>query len=146
MLNTIGLCYNGIGLYNINTYLCDEAMILLFTFCAISCPYEYAHKIWMGFKHFFLQTTNWINDEIELWHDMTLLDFNGLMATQPQKLPPRHSRHVSPDQVTWRQLISCTVKSNISSTKSQNLNVCRLVLQLSLPNPMKPGVKSRMKM
>ena len=35
---------------------------------------------------------------------------------------------------------------NISRTKSPNLNVSRLVLQLSLPNPMKPGVKSRMKM
>ena len=36
--------------------------------------------------------------------------------------------------------------SNISGTKSPNLNVSRLVLQLSLPNPMKPSVKSRMKM
>ena len=36
--------------------------------------------------------------------------------------------------------------SNISRTKSPDLNVSRLVLQLSLPNPMKPGVKSRMKM
>ena len=36
--------------------------------------------------------------------------------------------------------------SNISRTKSQNLNVSRLVLQLSLPNPLKPGIKSRMKM
>ena len=36
--------------------------------------------------------------------------------------------------------------SNIRRTKSLNLNVSRLVLQLSLPNPMKPGVKSRMKM
>ena len=36
--------------------------------------------------------------------------------------------------------------SNIRRTKSQNLNVSRLVLQLSLSNPMKPGVKSRMKM
>ena len=36
--------------------------------------------------------------------------------------------------------------SNIKGTKSQNLNVSRLILQLSLPNPMKPGVKSRMKM
>ena len=36
--------------------------------------------------------------------------------------------------------------SNISRIKSQNLNVSRLVLQLSLPNPLKPGVKSRMKM
>ena len=36
--------------------------------------------------------------------------------------------------------------SNISRTKSPNLNVSRLVLQLCLPNPMKSGVKSRMKM
>ena len=36
--------------------------------------------------------------------------------------------------------------SNISSTKSHHLNVSRLVLQLSMPNPLKPDVKSRMKM
>ena len=36
--------------------------------------------------------------------------------------------------------------SNISRTQSQNTKVSRLVLQLSLPNPLKPGVKLRMKM
>ena len=36
--------------------------------------------------------------------------------------------------------------SNIRHTKSQNLNDSRLVLLLSLPNPLKPSVKSRMKM
>ena len=36
--------------------------------------------------------------------------------------------------------------SNIRCTKSPNLNVSRLVLQLPLPNPMKLGFKSRMKM
>ena len=36
--------------------------------------------------------------------------------------------------------------SNIRRTKSQNLNVSGLVVQLSSPNPMKPGVQSRMKM
>ena len=36
--------------------------------------------------------------------------------------------------------------SNISCTKSQYLNVFCLVLQLSLPNPLKPRVKPRMKM
>ena len=36
--------------------------------------------------------------------------------------------------------------SNIRCTQSQNINVSRLVLQLSLPNPLKPGVKVRMKM
>ena len=35
--------------------------------------------------------------------------------------------------------------SNIRCTKSQNLNVSCLVLQLSLRNLLKPGVKSRMK-
>ena len=35
--------------------------------------------------------------------------------------------------------------SNISHTKSQNLNDSCLVLQLCVPNPLKPGVKSRMK-
>ena len=35
--------------------------------------------------------------------------------------------------------------SDISRTKSQNLNVSRLVLQLSLPNTLNPGVKSKMK-
>ena len=34
---------------------------------------------------------------------------------------------------------------SISCTKSHNLNVSNLVLQLSLFNPLKPGVKSRMK-
>ena len=36
--------------------------------------------------------------------------------------------------------------SCISRTKYQNLNVSHLILQLSLPDPLKPGVKSSMKM
>ena len=36
--------------------------------------------------------------------------------------------------------------SNISGTQPQNLYVSRVVFQLSLPNPLKPGVKSRMEM
>ena len=35
--------------------------------------------------------------------------------------------------------------SNISHTESQNWNVFRLILQLSMPNPLKPSVKLRMK-
>ena len=44
-----------------------------------------------------------------------------------------------------QQMKYCKI-SNIWCTKSQNLNDSRLVLQLPLPNPLKPGVKSRMKM
>ena len=36
--------------------------------------------------------------------------------------------------------------SCIRHTKSQNLNISCLLLQWSLPNPLKPGVKLRMKM
>ena len=36
--------------------------------------------------------------------------------------------------------------SNIICTPYQNLNDCRLILQLSVPNPLKPSVKSIMKM
>ena len=36
--------------------------------------------------------------------------------------------------------------SNIRRTKSQNLNVSCPILQLSVQYPLKPGVKSRMKM
>ena len=44
------------------------------------------------------------------------------------------------NEKTYRQT------SNISCTKLPNLNVSRLVLQLSLQNTLKPCVKSRMKM
>ena len=40
----------------------------------------------------------------------------------------------------------CRKISNIRRTNSQYFNNSRFVLQLSLPNPLKPGVKSRMKM
>ena len=45
-------------------------------------------------------------------------------------------------------IVICTYRkiSNIRRTSSPNLNVCHLVLQMYLPNPLKPGVKSRMKM
>ena len=52
----------------------------------------------------------------------------------------------------WRYLCDILVKlsyrqtSSTSRTKSKYLNVFRLVLQLSLPKPMKPGFKSRMKL
>ena len=46
---------------------------------------------------------------------------------------------------TWKRQDSTYRKiSNIICTKSQSLNDSRLVLPLSFPNPLKPGVKSRM--
>ena len=51
-----------------------------------------------------------------------------------------HQKVYGVNNMIYRQI------SNISRTKFQNLNVTRLVLQWSVPNPLKPCVKSRMKM
>ena len=48
--------------------------------------------------------------------------------------------------VMFVQISTYHKTASISRTKSQNLTVFRVVLQLSLPNPLKPGVKSSMKM
>ena len=56
-----------------------------------------------------------------------------------------HSRYSADFQVRY-EIFKYWKISNISGTKSQNLNDSCLVLQLSLPNPLKLGVKSRMKM
>ena len=47
---------------------------------------------------------------------------------------------VDPMNYAYREI------SNISRTQSANINVSHLVLQLFLPNLLKPGVKLRMKM
>ena len=57
--------------------------------------------------------------------------------------PTSKETGTSVSEIHWP--IHCQT-SHTNRTKSQNLNVSRLVLQLSLPNPLKPGVKSRMKM
>ena len=54
--------------------------------------------------------------------------------------PEQNVWHYADDIFKYRKI------SNISRTKSPNLIVSRPVVELSLPNPMKPGVKSRMKM
>ena len=50
------------------------------------------------------------------------------------------------DPVSIQRLSKYRQVSNISCTKSQNLKDSRTGLRLSLPSPLKPDVKSRMKM
>ena len=57
-----------------------------------------------------------------------------------------HAPQGSIQYTTITNIWSFHQTSNISRTKSQNLNVSHLVLQLSLPNQLQLGVKSRMKM
>ena len=59
----------------------------------------------------------------------------------------KNSSHFPSDADIYIYIYTCTVKPlNIRHTNSQISNVPRLVLQLSLPNPLKPSVKSRKEM
>ena len=53
--------------------------------------------------------------------------------------------HWIPDSGSWQNPNYRKI-SNITRTKSKHLNTSRIILQLSMPNPLKPGDKSRMKM
>ena len=57
-----------------------------------------------------------------------------------------HWRHIIDIYTTTQNNLIYRKKSSISRTKSQNLNVSCILLQLSSLNPLKPGVKLRMKM
>ena len=62
-------------------------------------------------------------------------------------LSPRALVRGNPARVKFaaENKLTCHQTSNISLTKIPNLNVFHLVLQLSLPNLLKPDVESRMK-
>ena len=62
------------------------------------------------------------------------------------KMPTNISRYHSSSTSTIVYLWIYRKISNIRRTKSPNLNVPRLILQLSLSNPMKLGARLRMKM
>ena len=69
------------------------------------------------------------------------LDMNSIFSRRDMVLQtcPLHEPQPGEGKQIYRQF------SNISGTQSPNINVSHLVLQLSLPNPLKSGVKSRMK-
>ena len=91
--------------------------------------------LWVLSLSFWWQSSKLI---VALWHHMAWVIFintgssNGLFSGGFKLLPAL--------MLTYRKV------SNIRSTKSQNLKASHPTLQLSLPNPLKPGVKLRMKM
>ena len=80
-------------------------------------------------------TCNWGQSD-ELKHELPLLVSSKLYTAFPT------SHH----KITMRLSLTYCPTSNIRCTYYQNLNVYCLILQLCLPNPFKPGIKSRMKM
>ena len=82
------------------------------------------------------------------------LDLSGTPGLRPIGLSPgswQTSLGLGSMSRYSAQILICIIiptrkVSNISRTKSQNLNASRLSLSLSLPNPLKTGVELRMKM
>ena len=80
-------------------------------------------------------------------------EYISIVATVPKLLQKPMFLHIS-TRVWGHPWYTQNIKtvgiyrktSSISRTKFQNLNVSCSLLQLSLPNPLKPGVKLRMKM
>ena len=76
----------------------------------------------------------------QLWHDLLpLLSDVEEIGVFKSSLAILREDTLDPT-FTYRQL------SNMRRIQNQNLNDSRITLQLPLPNPLKPGVKSRMKM
>ena len=90
---------------------------------------------WRG-KCFHLMTSSWTHQAMTSRHRMTC----------HPRLPIK-CRCQAVAEHQWRMInITYRKVSNIRRTKPQHLNVSRLILWLSFPNPLKAGVKSRMKM
>ena len=117
------------------------------------CPLTNRLSYWRSSKNYnsTAHPHEWTVSPLDFNADRNLKSFplkgNGLF------LAYRSSTIVADDDLKTQVAMSSTAKvstyhkiSNIRHTNSPNVNVSRLDLQLSLPNPMKPGGKSRMKM
>ena len=82
------------------------------------------------------------------FHDRTLLNVLYLSDTgkSPNELQRRDFVTGHQDNVSTTYTFDYRKTASINRTKSPNLNVFHLILQLSLPNPLKPCVKLRTKM
>ena len=64
-----------------------------------------------------------------------------MTGTEAEKKKEKHDR-----QIAYYLCLPYRQFSNIRRTQYLKINVSRFLLQLSLPNPLKPRVKLRMKM
>ena len=79
-------------------------------------------------------------------HSARLVNYHGVDIYGHWSLTESNIFQTGPGHVSHLKVWMYRTISNIRRTKSQNLNDSCLVMQLSLPNPLKSGVKSRMKM
>ena len=93
--------------------------------------------------------SGWFAEDADFWGEEVTLDVHAWKSeneTHPILFGFGNESMVLCKSVVSSVLIHYCQTFNISCTKFQNLNFSRLVLQLSLPNPLNPGVKSKMKM
>ena len=127
------LWQNGIQRASIGCYYTQHACVILIQ--------VYLHNSW---------NIQWYIQLVKIWKlclknlhfwssRQSELNISCDVLTLAQFIPVYPTMHAT-HRYNYRKI------SDIRSTKSSNWNVSHLVLQLPLPNPMMPGVKSRMKM
>ena len=128
-------------------YVMSVKIILLKLLLLQTWANELKFNLKYSFSHFHvISSTNCcIKPSITNWHMKTVSSLKSALSQCLSLLmASRHWTSMRTVINNYRCVYHET--SNIRHTKSQNFNVSHLVWQLFLPNPLKPGVKSRMKM
>ena len=97
---------------------------------------------WHQYSHILFHLSEECKDKY--WYCGSSTGWPTYLCDMPDYQSTMHSEcpvtcEICGKQVTYRKT------SSTMRTKSQNLTISHLVLQLFLPNPLKPGVKSIMK-
>ena len=98
------------------------------------------YRFWLTKMHIKMSPAKWLP---LIYAGLDELPYIMLEFVKYVPMPPEVKRDLRQGHISFGMYRTI---SNIRRTKSPNLNVSLLVLELSLSNPMKPGVKSRMKM
>ena len=147
-------------------YICGTCVPHDGTMCCLKCPASHGMYTWLSLALFscniwcydlsvlnglecfiYLHSSglfswHWGNKECPTPRDVTLKDMDKI---NHYSTTPKYNRAQS--HAPWYLILGKYHKiSNIRYTKSPNLNYSHFILQLSLLDPLKRGVKSRMKM
>ena len=117
--------------------------------CCLMAPSHHLNQCWLiiSVSHWYLAEGNF-TDISCVWKLDYIIENT---ATSPRGQQVKSTTNYNQVTVCCHQMISHSLSqycktSNIRGTKSQILNDSHLVLQLFLPNPFQPGIKSKMKL
>ena len=145
------LCGKGYKYFSPHCCKCNSFGCIAAIRCGNACHGPHSDSVYLGSEHRQFNSTRLVKREAGFpWPRRALIGPNQVWCVNDSPYYRElhetvHTKQLSKSTVS---VVHCKYRqsSNITHTKSQNLNVSHLVLQLSLPNPLKSGVESGMKM